>query len=101
MAQRGVNKVILVGNVGQDPEVRYTANGQAVANMSIATSEVWKDKVSGENKKEPNGTGSFSLVRLLKLCEIIPKKEVKCSLRVHYEPVSGKTRTEWSAILQR
>lgn len=51
MAQRGVNKVILVGNVGQDPEVRYTANGQAVANMSIATSEVWKDKVSGEKQE--------------------------------------------------
>ena len=45
---RGVNKVILVGNLGQDPEVRYAANGAAIANISIATSESWKDKSSGE-----------------------------------------------------
>jgi len=51
MAQRGVNKVILVGNVGNDPDVRYTANGQAVANLSIATSEVWKDKTTGEKQE--------------------------------------------------
>lgn len=46
---RGVNKVILVGNLGRDPEVRYTPNGLAVANITIATSESWKDKQSGEN----------------------------------------------------
>ena len=51
MAQRGVNKVILVGNVGNDPDVRYTANGQAVANLSIATSEVWRDKATGEKQE--------------------------------------------------
>lgn len=45
---RGVNKVILIGNLGKDPEVRYTPNGMAVANMTIATSESWKDKQSGE-----------------------------------------------------
>ncbi len=44
MASRGVNKVILVGNVGQDPEVRYMPNGNAVANLSVATSESWKDQ---------------------------------------------------------
>lgn len=44
MASRGVNKVILVGNVGQDPEVRYMPNGNAVANLSLATSESWKDQ---------------------------------------------------------
>jgi len=46
---RGVNKVIIVGNLGSDPEVRYTAGGSAVANLSIATSESWKDKQTGEN----------------------------------------------------
>lgn len=51
MASRGINKVILVGNLGQDPEVRYLPNGGAVANISIATSEVWKDKQSGEQKE--------------------------------------------------
>ena len=44
MANRGINKVILVGNLGQDPEVRYMPNGNAVANFNIATSESWKDK---------------------------------------------------------
>ena len=45
---RGVNKVILVGNLGQKPEMRYTATQTAVANLSIATSESWKDKNSGD-----------------------------------------------------
>jgi len=48
MASRGINKVILVGNLGQDPEVRYTANGGAITNISIATSESWKDKNTGQ-----------------------------------------------------
>ena len=47
---RGVNKVILVGNLGQKPEMRYTATQTAVANLSIATTESWKDKESGENR---------------------------------------------------
>lgn len=48
MAQRGINKVILIGNLGQDPETRYTAGGAAVTNISLATSETWKDKQSGQ-----------------------------------------------------
>ena len=46
---RGVNKVILIGNLGQDPEVKYMPNGNAVANITVATSESWKDKNTGEN----------------------------------------------------
>ncbi|MEK7666308.1 MAG: single-stranded DNA-binding protein [Pseudomonadota bacterium] len=49
---RGVNKVILVGNLGKDPEVRYSPNGGAVANITIATSESWKDKTSGEKQEK-------------------------------------------------
>jgi len=49
---RGVNKVILVGNLGKDPEVRYMPNGNAVANITIATSESWKDKQSGEQQEK-------------------------------------------------
>ena len=45
---RGVNKVILVGTCGQDPEVRYLPNGNAVTNLSLATSEQWNDKQSGQ-----------------------------------------------------
>ena len=48
MATKGVNKVILVGNLGNDPEVRYMPNGNAVANLSLATSESWKDRQSGQ-----------------------------------------------------
>ncbi|QTS83819.1 single-stranded DNA-binding protein [Coxiella endosymbiont of Amblyomma nuttalli] len=45
---RGVNKVILIGNLGQDPEVRFTPNGNAVANVTLATSASWRDKQTGE-----------------------------------------------------
>ena len=45
---RGVNKAIILGTLGQDPDIRYTASGAAVANISIATNEQWKDKESGE-----------------------------------------------------
>ncbi len=45
---RGINKVILVGNLGNDPEVRYANNGSAIANISVATSESWKDKNTGD-----------------------------------------------------
>ncbi|MHB1567186.1 MAG: single-stranded DNA-binding protein [Acidiferrobacter sp.] len=48
---RGINKVILVGNLGKDPEIRYAPNGGAVANLSVATAESWKDKVSGERQE--------------------------------------------------
>ena len=48
MAARGINKVILVGNLGNDPEIRYTQAGAAITNISIATSETWKDKQTGQ-----------------------------------------------------
>jgi single-strand DNA-binding protein len=48
MASRGVNKVILIGNLGSNPEIRYMPNGNAVANVSVATGEAWKDRDSGE-----------------------------------------------------
>ncbi|MGR5096888.1 single-stranded DNA-binding protein [Vibrio maritimus] len=52
MAARGVNKVILVGNLGNDPEVRYMPSGGAVANITIATSETWRDKATGEQREK-------------------------------------------------
>ncbi len=52
MASRGVNKVILIGNLGNDPEVRYMPSGGAVANITIATSESWRDKTTGEQKEK-------------------------------------------------
>ena len=50
MATRGVNKCIILGNLGNDPEVKYTASGGAIANLTVATSEEWKDKTTGESK---------------------------------------------------
>ncbi len=52
MASKGVNKVIVLGNLGQDPEVKYMPSGSAVANITVATSESWKDKNTGEQKEK-------------------------------------------------
>lgn len=49
---RGINKVILVATLGKDPEIRYAANGNAIANFTCATSETWKDKQTGEQKEK-------------------------------------------------
>lgn len=51
MASRGLNKVMLIGNLGADPEVRYSPNGMAVANVRLATNESWRDKESGETQE--------------------------------------------------
>ncbi|CAL4325560.1 Single-stranded DNA-binding protein [Buchnera aphidicola (Neophyllaphis podocarpi)] len=67
MASRGINKVILIGNLGQDPEIRYMPNGGAVANMTLATSENWKDKNTGESKER---TEWHRVVLFGKLAEI-------------------------------
>src|SRR5210317_219396 len=67
---RGVNKVILVGNLGQKPEMRYTATQSAVANLSIATTESWKDKESGEMRDK---TEWHRVVFFGKLAEIVEK----------------------------
>lgn len=65
---RGINKVILIGNLGRDPEIRYTPRGLAVANVSIATSETWKDKQSGENQER---TEWHRVVFYQRLAEIV------------------------------
>ena len=49
---RGINKVILIGNLGADPDVRYTASGAAVSNINLATTESWRDKESGEQQEK-------------------------------------------------
>lgn len=67
MTVRGVNKVIIVGNLGQDPEVRYMPNGGAVANLSLATSESWRDKQTGEMREN---TEWYRVVLFGKLAEV-------------------------------
>lgn len=51
MASRGVNKCIILGNLGNDPEVKQTASGSAIANLTVATSELWNDKSTGEKRE--------------------------------------------------
>jgi single-strand DNA-binding protein len=65
---RGVNKAIIVGTLGQDPEIRYTANGGAVANISVATNESWRDKATGEAQER---TEWHRIVMFGKLAEIV------------------------------
>ena len=65
---RGVNKVIIIGNLGQDPEVKYMPNGNAVANITVATSESWKDKNTGENVSK---TEWHRVVFFRRLAEIV------------------------------
>jgi len=71
---RGVNKAIIVGNLGRDPEVRYTANGSAVANATVATSESWKDKQSGERQERTEWHRVVFFGRLAEIAEEYLKK---------------------------
>ncbi|QLE84144.1 single-stranded DNA-binding protein [Shewanella sp. Scap07] len=66
MASRGVNKVILVGNLGKDPEVRYMPNGNAVANFTVATSESWKDQQGQQQER----TEWHNIVMYRRLAEV-------------------------------
>lgn len=74
MASRGVNKVILVGNLGADPEVRYTQSGSPVANLRIATSDRWKDKQSGEPQERTEWHRVVLFGRLGEIAEQYLKK---------------------------
>ena len=84
---RGINKAIIVGNLGRDPEVRYTANGSAVANVTVATSETWKDKQSGERQER---TEWHRVVFFGRLAEIV-EEYLKKGSQVYIE---GSIRTQ-------
>lgn len=86
MAMKGVNKVIVLGNVGQDPEVRYSPSGMCFCNLSVATSESWKDKQTGERKER---TEWHRVVLQGKLAEIAGEY-VKKGSQVYFE---GKLQT--------
>nr|DAO15353.1 MAG TPA: Single strand binding protein [Caudoviricetes sp.] len=87
---RGVNKVIIVGTLGNNPEVKYSASGSAIANLSVATSEQWKDKQTGEKKEQ---TEWHRVVIFGKLAEVAAEYLRKGS-QVYIE---GQLRTrKWS-----
>jgi len=83
---RGVNKVIIMGVLGKDPEMKYTASGSAIANISVATNEEWKDKNTGEQVKK---TEWHRIVIFGKLAEIVGKYLKKGS-QAYFE---GKIQT--------
>lgn len=65
---KGINKAIIIGNLGKDPEIRYTASGAAIANITVATTESWKDKQSGEKQEK---TEWHRIVFFGRLAEIV------------------------------
>lgn len=90
MASRGINKVIILGTMGQDPEVKYMPSGGAVCNLSLATSEQWNDKATGEKKEQ---TEWHRVVIFGKLAEVAGEYLRKGS-QVYVE---GKLRTrKWT-----
>ena len=89
---RGVNKVILVGNLGKDPEVRYMPSGGAVANATIATSESWKDKTTGEQQER---TEWHNVVFYNRLAEVAGEYLKKGS-QVYVQPCGTSNRTRRS-----
>ena len=87
MAVRGINKVILVGRLGKDPEVRYIPNGGAVANLQVATSESWRDKQTGEIREQ---TEWHRVVLFGKLAEVAGEHPACERFTVH-----GTEAGEW------
>ena len=63
-----INKAILIGNLGRDPEIRYTQDGRAVASFSIATTDKWKDKATGENREKTEWHRIVAFGRLGEIC---------------------------------
>ncbi len=86
MASRGINKVILVGNLGNDPEMKAMPNGNAVCNFSIATSESWKDKNTGQPQERTEWHRISSFGKLAEICGQYLKKGSKVY-------VEGKLKT--------
>lgn len=79
----GINKVILIGNLGKDPEVRYFQSGDGVANFSVATSKKWKDKESGEQKEQTEWHNVSAFRGLVKVCKDYLHKGDKVYIEGH------------------
>ena len=92
---RGINKVILIGNLGRDPETRYMQNGNAVTNFSVATSETWRDKASGDNQERTEWHNVVCFARLGEIAGEYLKKGSKVF-------IEGSLRTSsWEADGQK
>jgi single-strand DNA-binding protein len=100
---RGINKVMLIGNLGRDPETRYAQNGSAVTRFSVATSESWKDRTSGEQQERTEWHNVVCFARLAEIAGEYLRKGSKVyiegSLRTSSWEANGekKYRTEINA----
>jgi single-strand DNA-binding protein len=91
-----VNKVILLGNVGSDPEIRYTQSGDAVVNLSVATSEQWKDKATGQTKEntEWHRVGIFGKPAEIAAQYLRKGSKIYIEGRIRYKKYSDKEGNE-------
>ncbi|GAB6035416.1 single-stranded DNA-binding protein [Galenea microaerophila] len=102
---RGVNKVILVGTLGRDPEIKYTANGMAVANLSVATSEQWTDKNSGQKQEKTEWHRVVIFGKLAEIADQYLRKgsqvylEGKLQTRKWQEQNTGQDRYSTEVVL--
>ncbi|MEM7217168.1 MAG: single-stranded DNA-binding protein [Pseudomonadota bacterium] len=92
---RGINKVILIGNLGRDPETRYSQNGSPITNFSVATTENWRDRTSGENQERTEWHNVVVFNRLAEICGEYLRKGSKVY-------IEGQLRTSsWEADGQK
>ena len=102
---RGINKVMLIGNLGRDPETRYAQNGSAVTRFSIATSESWKDRMSGEQQERTEWHNVVCFARLAEIAGEYLRKGSKVyvegSLRTRkWQDQSGQDRYTTEIVAQ-
>ena len=103
----GLNKVLIIGNLGADPEIKYTQAGSPVANLSIATSERWKDKTTGEQKEQVEWHRVVIFGRLAEIAEQYLKKgstvylEGQLQTRKWTDQESGQEKYTTEVVLQR
>ena len=89
----GINKVIIVGNLGNDPEIRTMPNGEAVANISVATSESWTDKNTGERREVTEWHRIVLYRRLAEIAGQYLRKGSQVYVEGRLKPVNGKITT--------
>lgn len=100
-----INKVILIGNLGSDPEVRFTSGGQAIANFNIATNERWKNKATGQPEERTEWHRIVSFGKLAELCRdyLAKGRTVYIEGRLQtrkWEDKEGQTRTTTEIVAQ-
>ena len=97
----GINKVILVGNLGAKPEIKYASNGNAISNLSIATSESWTDKSTGQKQERTEWHRVSLFGKVAEIAGQYLDKGSKVTLRVNSKLENGKIKVGRIVILLR